>query len=71
MEKAVSKNIKFAWRGQIDASWALHSSLYRRANLTKGKVLTEAEIAKEESEILVELHRWGCTLRLKQDGYQY
>lgn len=59
MEKAVEKNIKFAWRGQIDASWALHSSLYRRMNLTKGKVLTEADIAKKEHDILAELHRWG------------
>ncbi|BCV44364.1 FRG domain-containing protein [Shewanella algae] len=59
MEKAVEKNIKFAWRGQIDASWALHSSLYRRMNLTKSKVLTEDEIAKEEHDILAELHCWG------------
>lgn len=59
MEKAVAKNIKFAWRGQIDARWSLHSSLYRRMNLTKGKILTEAEIAKEEQSILAELHRWG------------
>lgn len=59
MEKAVAKNIRFAWRGQIDASWPLHSSLYRRINLTKGKTLTEAEIAKEEKNILAELHRWG------------
>lgn len=59
MEKAVAKKIKFAWRGQVDASWSLHSSLYRRMNLTKGKILTETEITKEEHAILVELHRWG------------
>ena len=59
MEKAVANNIKFAWRGQIDASWSLHSSLYRRMNLTKNKVLREDEIAKEERDILVEFHRWG------------
>jgi hypothetical protein len=59
MEKAVEKNIKFAWRGQVDASWSLHSSLYRRMNLTKGKVLVEDDIAKAEGDILVELHRWG------------
>lgn len=59
MEKAVEKNIKFAWRGQVDASWSLHSSLYRRMNLTKGKILVEDEIAKEEGAILAELHRWG------------
>lgn len=59
MEKAVERNIKFAWRGQIDASWSLHSSLYRRVNLTEGKILTEDKIAQYEREILVELHRWG------------
>lgn len=59
MEKVVSKNIKFAWRGQIDASWPLHSSLYRRMNLTKGKILAEEDITKEEHDILAELHRWG------------
>ncbi|HEY9017833.1 FRG domain-containing protein [Thiomicrospira sp.] len=59
MSKALDKNIKFAWRGQVDASWPLHSSLYRRMNLTKGKILTEDDIAKEEGNILAELHRWG------------
>lgn len=59
MEKAVEKNIKFAWRGQVDASWPLHSSLYRRMNITKGKVLAEDDIVKEEGAILAELHRWG------------
>lgn len=59
MEKAVAKNIKFAWRGQINASWPLHSSLYRRANLTKNKILKEIDVADEERKILAELHRWG------------
>lgn len=59
MNKAVEGKIQFAWRGQVDASWALHSSLYRRLNLTKGRILLEDDLAKEEENILAELHRWG------------
>ncbi len=59
MEKSVKKKIKFAWRGQVDATWALHSSLYRRLSLTKGRNVGEAELAEEESRILVALHQWG------------
>ena len=59
MEYSNSKNKTFAWRGQIDADWSLHSSLYRRMCLTKGKILTENEMADSESKILKELHRWG------------
>lgn len=59
MEKSVKKKIKFAWRGQVDASWALHSSLYRRLALTKGHNVVESELAEAESEILIDLHRWG------------
>lgn len=59
MEKQVSRNTKFAWRGQVKACWPLHSSLYRRMNVTKGKALKEKEIERSEGEILAELHRWG------------
>jgi len=59
MEKSVKKKIKFAWRGQVDASWALHSSLYRRLALTKGHNVIESELAEAESQILIDLHRWG------------
>lgn len=59
MEKQLSKNTKFAWRGQVKASWPLHSSLYRRMNITKDKILKEKEIEESEGQILVELHRWG------------
>ena len=59
MEKAVVRNISFAWRGQVNASWALHSSLYRRMNITQKKILQEADITKAEGDILKELHRWG------------
>ena len=53
------KNIQFAWRGLVNSSWALHSSLYRRCMLTKGQTLDEDNLASEEDRILVELHRWG------------
>jgi hypothetical protein len=58
-DKSRKKNTRFAWRGLSDASWALHSSLYRRLALTKGKNLDEAELYKEEHRILVNLHQWG------------
>lgn len=53
------KGARFAWRGQVNASWALHSSLYRRVMWTNGAVPDEAELAKVEDEILTEVHRWG------------
>ncbi len=59
MAKAATKSIEFAWRGQSDAAWALHSSLYRRLILTKSRILPEDDVTKEEHEILAELHRWG------------
>jgi hypothetical protein len=59
MAKAVERNIQFAWRGQVSANWALHSSLYRRLVLSKGKILPEDDLAKEEINILIDLHRWG------------
>lgn len=51
----------FAWRGVGDASWALHSSLYRRLLWTKGgsSAPDEGELQLEETAILKALHRWG------------
>jgi len=59
MRHAADRDVKFAWRGQIDAGWALHSSLYRRLSLTKNKAVDEEDLSTTESKILVELHRWG------------
>jgi hypothetical protein len=59
MDRAVEHDIQFAWRGQVDASWALHSSLYRRLSLTSGATPDEAALAERELEILIDLHRWG------------
>jgi hypothetical protein len=50
----------FAWRGQVEAAWALHSSLYRRLYWTKSAhPPKEAELYKVEGEILADVHRWG------------
>ncbi len=51
----------FAWRGAVDASWALHSSLYRRLLWTQAgdSPPNEAALRKVELAILEELHKWG------------
>ena len=52
----------FAWRGQVDAGWALHSSLYRRLCLTgddDDHLPEEDDLYDAESRILIEVHRWG------------
>lgn len=57
----------FAWRGQVDAAWPLHSSLYRRLHWTAGgDAPEESALQKEEAEILAEVHRWG--LHVGQHG---
>ncbi len=54
------KDKVFAWRGQADASWALHSSLYRRLAWSKTvKKLDEEALGRAEHKVLAELHRWG------------
>lgn len=56
-----SKGSVFAWRGQVNASWALHSSLYRRLMWTKvpSPPPDEKALEEEEAAILAEAHRWG------------
>jgi hypothetical protein len=58
MNKSSDGDLRFAWRGQVDSSWALHSSLYRRLLIGKAKSLDEIETQEEEGKILAELHRW-------------
>lgn len=56
------KGAEFAWRGQADASWPLHSSLYRRLRWTRGasnSAPEEKDLQKAEEEILADVHRWG------------
>lgn len=59
LEKAKLQNRQFAWRGQVNADWALHSSLYRRLSLTSGSNPVEKIFSAEEKNILTSLHRWG------------
>jgi len=50
-----------AWRGQTDASWPLHSPLYRRLLWSSGGsgAPQEADLATAERRILADVHRWG------------
>ncbi len=59
LTKAKLQNKQFAWRGQVNADWALHSSLYRRLSLTMGSSPIETRFSSEEKDILANLHRWG------------
>lgn len=59
LNKAKAENKQFAWRGQVNAGWSLHSSLYRRLRLTLGSNPVESRFSAEEQEILANLHRWG------------
>ncbi|MBS0501327.1 MAG: FRG domain-containing protein [Proteobacteria bacterium] len=59
LNKAKTENKQFAWRGQVNAGWALHSSLYRRLKLTLGLNPVESKFSSEEQGILANLHRWG------------
>lgn len=59
-EKWSERGRTFAWRGQMDAAWPLHSSLYRRLSWsTAGAVPKESDLAAQEREILADVHRWG------------
>ncbi len=51
----------FAWRGVVDASWPLHSSLYRRCLWSSSAATApdEARLAVVESDVLTSVHRWG------------
>ena len=59
LAKAKFENKQFAWRGQVNADWALHSSLYRRLSLTLGSNPIEKKFSEEEKNILANLHQWG------------
>src|SRR5438128_5860722 len=60
-EQWVSQGRQFAWRGVVDASRALHSSLYRRLLWTRtpGSAPDEQVLEREEGELLAQVHRWG------------
>ncbi len=56
----------FVWRGAADASWALHSSLYRRASESEGRRIRERaawagglSMRDYETKIVEEARLWG------------
>jgi hypothetical protein len=51
----------FAWRGVVDATWPLHSSLYRRLlwTSTSAKAPDETRLLEKETDVLRSVHRWG------------
>lgn len=49
----------FAWRGQLDAEWALTSSLYRRLSWSLRKTPEERDLYSHEGKILGDVHKWG------------
>jgi hypothetical protein len=59
---------QYAWRGVVNCSWPLHSSLYRRllwtrdagttASRTDGTAPDERDLRREEREVLASVHRW-------------
>jgi hypothetical protein len=57
-EKWSKRGSVFAWRGQVNAAWPLHSSLFRRLSWSFGTP-KEMELATAEREILADVHRWG------------
>lgn len=56
-----TKGSVFAWRGQVNSAWPLHSSLYRRLFWTSqnAKPPVEKQLYSKEEEILADVHRWG------------
>jgi hypothetical protein len=50
---------RFAWRGVTNASWPLHSSLYRRLAWTTGSIPDETDLLNAETETLKRVHQWG------------
>lgn len=55
----------FAWRGAVNADWAMHSALFRRVAWTrqaadpKAKYPNERILAEEEEKVIESARRWG------------
>jgi hypothetical protein len=50
---------RFAWRGAVDASWALRSSFARRYIDRHGRLPTERQLRGIETEVIEEAREWG------------
>ncbi len=49
----------FVWRGAVDSTWALHSSLVRRYLELNGRLPTEAQLKELERRIVLEAKDWS------------
>lgn len=59
-ERVPAQKHQYAWRGQANSNWALHSTLYRRLlSYSEDEDILETQVEEEEDRILSELHRWG------------
>lgn len=58
-DAAAGADRTLVWRGQADASWALHSKLYRNYISSNPKRKNEAAFSALEKKILTELRLWG------------
>jgi hypothetical protein len=60
-ERRIAEGRRFAWRGVVDASWPLHSSLYRKLLWTRGGLPApnESVLFNVEGDLLRRVHRWG------------
>ena len=63
-ERWLDQNRQFAWRGVADASFPLHSSLYRRLLWQRQQdglddPPGEEDLADAETDLLANAHRWG------------
>ncbi|MGL4236875.1 FRG domain-containing protein [Tabrizicola sp.] len=58
-EAAIRAERTLVWRGQKDATWALHSKLYRNYLARRPSRVTENAFAELEKTILRDLRRWG------------
>jgi hypothetical protein len=58
-KKTKSDKTTYAWRGMVNADWALHSSLYRRLTLTFQETPDEKNVYSHERKILEAVRKWG------------
>jgi hypothetical protein len=55
----IATDTRFVWRGVINASWALHSSLVRRYFEDNGRLPTERQLQVLEAQIVEKARDWG------------
>jgi hypothetical protein len=54
-----ASDARFVWRGVKNASWGLHSRLFRAYQGAHGETPTERQLRAFEQQVLVEAREWG------------